>query len=121
MSNLWDETVVAITNSNHSLSDIDWIGGSDCYIDIHDFKDIAKHTYYDAGFGGQEVASDLVVVFKDGNWLARAEYDGSEWWQYYSLPQKPVKKIVPERLSCWWGGLLSKIQTLDEDGYPIDD
>lgn len=121
MPNLWEETIQEINNSNHSIDDIDWIGGSKCYIDVQDFIKMAAQTYYDAGYGGQEVAEDLVIVFKDNTWLERAEYDGSEWWRYKAVPQKPVKKITPKRLSNYWTGSLSAIQTLDDDGYPIGD
>ena len=37
---------------------------------------------YDDGYGDQEIAVDLVVVFTDGGFLCREEYDGSEWWEY---------------------------------------
>lgn len=39
---------------------------------------------YDRGFGRQHVFGH--VVFNDGTWLERAEYDGSEWWEYKKLP-----------------------------------
>ena len=119
MPNLLEETIQEINNSNHSISDIDWIGGSKCYIDVQDFINMAAQTYYDAGYGSQEVAEDLVIVFKDNTWLERAGYDGSEWWRYQAVPQKPLKKITPKRLSNYWAGSLSAIQILDDDGYPI--
>lgn len=39
---------------------------------------------YDNGYGGQELFG--TIVFKDGTWLERAEYDGSEWWAHRKLP-----------------------------------
>lgn len=39
---------------------------------------------YDNGFGSQKLFG--VVVFKDGTWLERREYDGSEWWNYSYKP-----------------------------------
>lgn len=58
---------------------------------------------YDNGYGSQEIAADLVVVFTDGGFLRREEYDGSEWWEYeppFRGPetQKPfgrVKRTYP--------------------------
>ena len=41
---------------------------------------------YHAGFGGQEHYG--TVVFEDGTWLERSEYDGSEWWEHKSLPTR---------------------------------
>jgi hypothetical protein len=47
--------------------------------------DIAELDFeYDDGYGGQELFG--YVVFKDGTWLSRAEYDGSEWWEYNKTP-----------------------------------
>ena len=42
---------------------------------------------YDNGYGGQELFG--TVWFKDGTWAARGEYDGSEWWEHYKLPDVP--------------------------------
>lgn len=39
---------------------------------------------YDAGFGSQELYG--TVVFNDGSWLERYEYDGSERWVYKETP-----------------------------------
>lgn len=42
---------------------------------------------YDAGYGAQHVFG--TVWYKDGSWALREEYDGSEWWCDYSLPEIP--------------------------------
>ena len=39
---------------------------------------------YDDGYGGQNLHG--LVVFNDGSWLERGEYDGSEWWEYKHTP-----------------------------------
>lgn len=39
---------------------------------------------YDNGYGSQHLFG--TIVFKDGTWLERGEYDGSEWWEYRKLP-----------------------------------
>lgn len=41
---------------------------------------------YDHGFGGQNLFG--WVVFDDGTWLERGEYDGSEWWEYKQCPTR---------------------------------
>ena len=41
---------------------------------------------YDNGYGIQELFG--VVVFNDGTWLNRWEYDGSEGWQRNSIPKE---------------------------------
>lgn len=40
---------------------------------------------YDNGYGIQHVYG--TIVFKDDSWLERREYDGSEWWEYKSVPK----------------------------------
>ena len=35
---------------------------------------------YDNGYGMQHLHG--VILFKDGAWIERVEYDGSEWWEY---------------------------------------
>ena len=40
---------------------------------------------YDDGYGITEVNMGLKLVGKDF-WLERHEYDGSEWWEYKTLP-----------------------------------
>jgi hypothetical protein len=42
---------------------------------------------YNAGFGGQKLFGN--IWYKDNTWSDRGEYDGSEWWQYQSIPEIP--------------------------------
>lgn len=87
MINLLEETKEILENHNKTIEDIKWIGTRKHYVDINKFLELAD-AEYDSGYGGQEVADNLLVV---GNnwWLERHEYDGSEWWEYKSIPQKP--------------------------------
>lgn len=39
---------------------------------------------YDNGFGGQRLFGS--ILFKNGTWCTRGEYDGSEWWEYHQCP-----------------------------------
>ena len=47
---------------------------------------------------------DGYIVFEDGTWLSREEYDGSEWWRYNKAPDEPDipegKTIVIEDYQC---------------------
>lgn len=83
MRNLLTETREAIHNSGHSTQDIIFIGaeqsGYSCTWD--QFVELADRQY-DSGYGGQEVARDLIIVFSDKTKMWRGEYDGSEWWEY---------------------------------------
>jgi len=42
---------------------------------------------YDGGYGGQELFG--TVWLKDGTWMERGEYDGSEWWEHRTRPEIP--------------------------------
>ena len=87
--NLLRETIKVLKEYNKEPKDVEWVGTNDGYITWDKFKKLADRNY-DNGYGGEEVNIDLVVVGKDW-WLERHEYDGSEWWEYKTLPQKPKK------------------------------
>lgn len=107
--NLFEETDRKIHEvAGKTWGDITWIGISDktemwddatnsyipipaCEFDIWEFIEVANTIEYDAGYGTQEINKHLVIVFEDGSWLERAEYDGSEWWEYKDTPQRPGK------------------------------
>lgn len=80
-NNFLDETRTAIHESNRKTSDVLFIGSADgkYRVSWDQFKKIADFEY-DDGFGSQKIAKDLIVCFKDGNFLERWEYDGSEGW-----------------------------------------
>ena len=42
---------------------------------------------YDDGYGGQELGG--IIWLKDGTWMDRGEYDGSEWWNHQVCPEIP--------------------------------
>ena len=42
---------------------------------------------YDSGYGGQELYGFIWYI--DGTWSERGVYDGSEWWEYMTVPAIP--------------------------------
>lgn len=96
MSNLLQETTGTLRSYNKTWDDVLWIGGSEFTIGIEDFKRLANREY-DDGYGSAEVAQDLKIVGKDW-WLKRSEYDGSEWWDYMTLPIKPSEQEAVQRV-----------------------
>ena len=88
--NLLIETIGKLINNKKKEKDVLWVGSKDNYITWNEFKKIAD-IEYDAGYGGQEVATDLLIVGKDF-WLERQEYDGSECWEFKETPCKPKAK-----------------------------
>lgn len=102
MSNLLEETIDAITRSGHTISQIVFIGSSNgkyrCTWD--EFQKLADREY-DSGYGSNEVASDLIVLFGDGKKMWRGDYGGSEWWEFdspavvdYTLPGLPITNLI---------------------------
>ena len=91
--NLLKETREDIKNSGHNINDIIFIGseesGHQCTWE--EFNILADFEY-DNGYGAQEVATDLIIVFSDGSKLWRSEYDGSEGWSYNKKFIQPIKK-----------------------------
>lgn len=85
--NLKDETLKILTEHNKTIDDIIFISGDDFYINKDLFWKLADTEYY-SGYGGQQVATDLVIV-GDNWWLERSEYDGAEWWEFRTKPCKP--------------------------------
>lgn len=115
--NLLKETIEDIKNSGHAPEDIVFIGSSDsghcCSWD--EFTRLAN-VDYDDGYGAQEVASDLIIVFGDGSSMWRQEYDGSESWAFsrpFSRPEKtkPINRLVVRIEQVGW-------QTLAEINDP---
>lgn len=87
MSEIINETKEEV--KEHLLHrDVRWVGSEDGEYSItwEEFLELPP-TEYDQGYGAQKIARDLVVVFDDGSWLSRNEYDGSEGWVYNKTPQ----------------------------------
>lgn len=113
--NLLKETKDLLEKFNKTLDDIKWIGGNNFQISKEQFVKLAD-IEYDSGYGHQVVACDLILVGADF-WLERREYDGSEWWEYEEMPQKPpeVRKIhtlCGSVAGTWW----STLEELNKNG-----
>jgi hypothetical protein len=92
--NLLRETTAVINEFDHVSTEIVFIGseGSGHSCTWEEFQTIAN-IEYDNGFGGQEIASDLIIVFSDGSRMYRNEYDGSECWAMVSAFKQPTVQL----------------------------
>lgn len=88
MVNLLAETLRILEENGKTPEDVFWVGTKDGehVITWEEFDSLADDDYNN-GFGGSQVNDDLVVVGKNW-WLERGEYDGSEWWEFKTLPKK---------------------------------
>ena len=96
--NLLNETINKLEEYGKYLDDVVFIGCESFGITKEQFISLANKEY-DDGFGSQEVAQDLIVRGNDF-WLERHEYDGSEWWEFKTLPRIPDKVRHIDLLFC---------------------
>lgn len=110
--NLVTETMQALEDARKTPEDICVIfsASGGFQTDWETFRRYANFKY-DGGFGEVVIIQDLCILFKDGTWLARGEYDGSEWWVYRTI-------AVPSGL-----GILKRRDQLRclGDTYDLDD
>ena len=87
--NLLKETELFLHNNELLVDDITFIGSSDGRFSCSwkEFEILANKEY-DSGFGGQNVATDLVILMNSGKIIKRKEYDGSEWWELICQPPR---------------------------------
>jgi len=95
--NLLKETLEELERNKKTIDDVVWIGTRNIEISKENFLVLAD-TDYDNGYGGQEVAINLIIV-GEGWWMERAEYDGSEWWAFKISPERPPKKVSVKALT----------------------
>ena len=101
MTNLLKETVDELEhyNLNQKYIVFIWSAESGHSCTWEEFKLLADQEY-DSGYGGQEVASDLIIAFLDGSIMWRHEYDGSECWEYKPKFRQPKKTHKIKSLFC---------------------
>ena len=84
--NLLNETRDILLSNNKTFDDVIFIGDRTTHTKMT-VKDLLEHANveYNGGYGIEEINTKLILVGKDF-WLERHEYDGSEWWEYKSMP-----------------------------------
>lgn len=117
--NLLKETIEVLEERGYSFDDVESIQGRDERISVERFKTLADKEY-DDGYGAAEVATDLVILMKDGSWFSRWEYDGSEGWQYNRRP-KVIQELSDDRIVTVIGDYWSSLHDMNSpDGSPGD-
>lgn len=86
-TNFLEETLNMLEFYKKSSADVRWVGTAVFSMSWEEFKSIANFEYNN-GFGNTSIIQDLKIVGEDW-WLERAEYDGSEWWEFKKLPSRP--------------------------------
>lgn len=55
-----------------------------------EFCKIARHDYYDSGYGAPEVATDLKIFTTKGYFYRQEICDGMECWEYEEFKYHPI-------------------------------
>ena len=88
--NLLEETVEFLKKMGHSertsIYKVIFVTDGQKSCSWKKFKEQAD-LEYDESFGSNEINLNLKVVGKDW-WLERHEYDGSEWWEFKTMPKR---------------------------------
>ena len=117
MVNLLHETLeIMKQNDCNPEYDVLWVGSKDGKYGMswNEFKKIADFNYSNS-YGSIEIPIDLVVVFLDGGWLERHEYDGSEWWEYKITPQQQQEPKKFTKAKSSWSGWDDDLEEANED------
>lgn len=94
--NLYEEINDNVKALSLTLDDILFVSGIDLdnierSFDPKEFLEHAKKINYNNGYGWVEINQNLRIVFKDGSFLMRTEYDGSEGFDYIKIPNLNAK------------------------------
>ena len=98
-TNLKNEILKELKEHNKKPTDVVFVGfdyKDEFYrVSFEEFLIVADFKY-DSSFGGVEINSTLMIVGNDF-WLERHEYDGSEWFEFKTLPNiKDYKQLYTE-------------------------
>ena len=119
MTNFKTETLAAIGEAGKTPDDVVYVGTKDSRlaVSLQQFEAFSDFEY-DSGYGGAEIPMDLVVLFSDGSYLDRREYDGSEWWEHQTQPvfnpeESQPFKLVRDSTSAFGSFVLNRVQYVE--------
>lgn len=95
MKNFKQETLDALAENGKVTGDIKFVNTREGSITWEQFVELSDFQY-DDGYGGAEIAQSMKVV-GDNWWLERGEYDGSEWWEFKTLPVQLQPILNPSK------------------------
>ena len=89
--NLLKETIEALLRYEKTPKDVLWVGNYKEWETWEYFANSANFEY-DSESEIAEIDTTLKIV---GNnwWLEREEYNGSEWWEFKTLPTRPEEEV----------------------------
>ena len=100
VKNLFIETLCKLLEYDRTPLDVNYVANSNCFVSWDDFVKVAENIDYYGGYVGYDIKLNLKVVGDDW-WLERHEYDGSEWWEFKTLPKRPLEKATTmKEITC---------------------
>jgi len=89
--NLLKETIEALSRHEKTPEDVLWVGNFEEWETWENFANSANFEY-DSESEIVEIDTTLKIVGDDW-WLEREEYEGSEWWEFKTLPTQPEEEV----------------------------
>lgn len=94
--NLYKETMGVLKEFGKRIKDIRYVNyGNYTCSNVKKCLRVLKKIDYDSSLGLVEINETLQIVGDDW-WLERASYDGSEWWEFKTLPIKFDERVITE-------------------------
>lgn len=98
MINFLKETKDVLSQNGKTMEDVVWIGTVEVEIPIDEFVRLADDIEYEPDGARYEIATDLIVCGNDW-YLERNRYDDyKQRWEFKTVPERPKKIVVPERI-----------------------
>ena len=95
--NLKQETLDAMAENGMGIEDIAYISNRnlDQSVPVDEFFRSADREYNNSA-SGNEVNTELLIVFTNGDRLVRGNYDNNEWWEFIqAVPITPPRIATP--------------------------
>ena len=93
MINLKEEIEIILENEKNLGNHLEYISIDDLGVDLKDLLQVSDF-HYDSGYGVPYINQNIIMMFSDGSYYTRAEYDGSEWFERTVPPKRPKVKMV---------------------------
>lgn len=88
------------------------------YMSWEDFCKVARHDYYNSGYGAPEVSTDLKIFTTKGYFYRQEICDGMECWEYEEFKYHPIStdKLDTSKVKTFVGGCWSTLSDIIERG-----
>ena len=93
MENLKEEIEEVIEYEKNLGNHLEYIAINGLEVNLTDLLQ-ASDFYYYSGYGVSYINSSIIIMFLDGSYYTRYEYDGLEWFEKTEPPKRPKEKLI---------------------------